>query len=123
MANLQTNLSWSDFDSETITVTRNATSDTPGIHTVTTIYSGAADFETATGTMYMNPAGIVDQADGVAVITPASDGSLPDVHVGDTMTQGPDAFNVVQVSLWTFAPKHLELTVKRGPVAVKQSVM
>ena len=107
-------LSWTEA-TETITVTRrtpNAT--TPTIDDITTIYSGAADVQSADGTLAFNPAGIAPEFDAWAAIDPVA-GVIPAIQSGDILAvTGGDTFTVVTTEVWNFAPKHLELKLRKG---------
>lgn len=111
------------FDTESVVIDRRNAGSSP---TYTVIYSGACDFQSNNGSEYVNPAGAVDIADAELLIDPDGSGALPDVKVGDraTVTQNGTAtvFNVVNTSLYTFPIKHLEISLKRGPIETRPAV-
>lgn len=109
------------LDTETITITRLTwNSDRATGQTKTTIYSGAADFQVGVGSTFVNPQGVVDTADAMAIIDADTAADLPGVDVGDTLTVSGTDYTVVVVGLWQMAPVHLELQLKRGPLVYKQ---
>lgn len=113
-----TTAAMSMLDTETVTITRATPGATPGtFEAPTTVYEGPADLQIGTGSIYYNPGGTVEQADGVLTIDPQA-GVLPALKVNDVVaiTDGPD-YTIVQVTVWNFAPMHVEAMIKRGPAA------
>lgn len=111
-------VTWFD-QTETVTITRDVANVGGTSSTIDTIYTGAADCQTGNGSTFINPQGVVDQADGLCIVQPLSNGTLPAVKVGDKLTCNGVDYNVIQVSPWTFEPIHLELQLKRGPLGYK----
>lgn len=109
--------SFATLNTETITITRDvAQPGYPVTYAATTIYSGLADFQEDPKSLVFNPSGAVDAAIGMVVIDPDSSGVLPTVLPNDILTFNGTKYAVVESALWTFTPKHLEITVKRGPL-------
>ncbi len=102
-------------ESDTATITRrNETGET---FAVSTIYSGAANFDPSGGSIFYDPSGTVDKADAVLIVDPVN-GVLPAININDivVITGVAGQYNVAMVQPWTFPPIHLELQLKRGPI-------
>lgn len=116
MAKFSTNVSFADFDTESVVIDRASSG---SARTYSTIYAGACDFQSTGGSQYTNPAGAVDIADADLFISPIA-GALPAVKVGDraTVTQSgaTTTYNVVNTAVYTFPIQYLELALKRGPI-------
>jgi hypothetical protein len=84
------------------------------------LYSGSADFQPQNGVTFTDPKGVVQIVDALLLIDPAANGSLPSVAISDggpryvAIVSGT-RYDVVFANVWNASPKHLELTLKRGP--------
>lgn len=110
------------FDLDTLVITRDADSGTVGILDETVVFDGPVDFDPSGGSTYTNPAGLVDTADAVALVTPDASGTLPTVRLTDRATIAGDDYNIVSVTERKFTPRHLEIQLKRGPLREQQRV-
>lgn len=117
MGNLTTKAQTSNFDTESVVITRKGAI-VNGAFPETTIYSGVCDFQSERGTPFYNPSGVVEVSDGVLYLD-----SIVNVDVGDkaTVTQNTVAtdYTVVNVSIYTFPLSRTEVTLKRGPLTYK----
>lgn len=108
---------WAAFDTESVVVTRQSPAGNGALN-VTTLYSGACDFQSGTGSTFMNASGTVDVTDAWLTIE-----SILDAKPGDlaTVTQNSvsTVYNVVNVSIFTGILPHTELALKRGPLDFK----
>jgi len=107
-----------DFDTETVVVTRRTAGATPGNFNTTTIYSGAADVQSTTGSSYMSPTGAIDMADCTMDLDPVA-GVLPPILVGDFVAYNSGTYTIVNVSAWTFPIAHVSAMLKRGEIRNK----
>jgi peptidase E len=87
---------------------------------VATVYTGPADVQSEFGTIFYNASGAQDTADATCLIDPDTNGTLPAVQVNDIVAvTGGETYTVVHEANWNMAPKHLELTLKRGKLTRK----
>ena len=125
--NLNTSAQVGVFDTDTVTISRTTQVVSGAGATITpttvTVWSGLADFQPRSGETYYAPGSdVVQTADAMVLIDPASDGTLPNPLVGDTVTVTTVAgkttvvqvFDLVLVAVWTASPVHLELHLKQG---------
>lgn len=108
----------SQFDTETVTITRRTKGATPGTFTTSTIYTGAADFQSTSGATFMGASGAVDQADAELSLDPIA-GVLPACQVGDLVEVNSEQYTIVNWSTWTFPIKHAAGLLKRGVLSAK----
>lgn len=113
-----TSIDWSGFDTETVTITRSVASATlPVTYSTLTLYSGAGDFQNAAGaSLAYNPSGAVDSTTAILILEPDVNGNYPAILPDDIVTVAGTAYAVSQTTAWNVAPKHLEISLKRGPV-------
>lgn len=103
-------------ESDTVAITRRAQSGES--FATSTIYSGAGNFDSSGGQLFYDPMGAVDKADALLIIDPVS-GVLPAVLIDDivTIVGVVGEYVVVLVDPKNFPPAHLEVHLKRGPIA------
>lgn len=117
MANLKTNAQISNFDTESVVITRKGAA-VNGAFPTLTIYSGACDFQSGGGTPFYNASGAVDVADAdlfidaVVAVQPADKAAV--TQNGTTVE-----YTVANVAIYTFPLQRTELTLKRGPLQYK----
>lgn len=106
------------FGNDTITIIRKGQPDANLNRTVTTIYSGPADFQIDKGEQFVDAAGAVHTAAAVCFIGPLPTGSaLPVVNEDDVVQYGGAEYVVMLPKpMWALQPvAHVELLLKRGP--------
>lgn len=118
MGSLSTNAQLSNFDSESVVISRKSGTAVNGGFTETTIYAGACDFQSERGAPFYNPSGVVDVSDAALYFD-----ALVSAQVGDkaTVTQNGVAtdYTVANTSQFTFPLTRTELLLKRGPLEFK----
>lgn len=114
MGNLTTKAQFSNFQTESVVITRKGAIVNGAFPTIT-VYSGACDFQSEGGTPFYNPSGVVEVSDAALYI----DSSVATL-AGDkaTVTQNSVAteYTVVNVSAYTFPLVRTEIALKRGPL-------
>lgn len=106
------------FDTETVTVTRQAKGATPGTFTTTTIYSGAVDMQIGTGSAFMGPGGVEQTVDALMTLDPVA-GVLPTLAIGDFVLFSGQTYTIVDLSVWTFPIAHIAASLKVGKLTNK----
>lgn len=114
MGNLTTKAQLSSFQTESVVITHKGAA-VNGAFPQTTVYSGACDFQSESGTPFYNPAGVVEVSDAFLAID-----SVVSAEVGDkaTVTQNNVAtdYTIANVTLYTFPMNRTEMLLKRGPL-------
>jgi hypothetical protein len=108
------------MEQDAVVVTRIA--GVPGSFVTLTLYSGNGSLQEDSGSMYITPAGVAEQADALLVVSNQNPASLPPVLVGDTVTRTATGrkFKIVAIDTRTTFIPHLEMKLKRGDIAFTQ---